>query len=179
MSNNTTNNEARIGLSLLNAGLAEFSDAVDAAALEAYQAHIRKLDGVTEAPLDLPEEARDMFLSGYWIGHAAGLKAANEQLRGRSLARSRGAEGGTNLSAELGAIERNTMNQNLIAAHKHMTDAKNALVLTILAFEEIGADSFDHTIKELKETVGDLCASLKTIEDFEVPNDTAKGIETA
>lgn len=31
MSSDNTNNEARIGLSLLNAGLAEFSDAVKAA----------------------------------------------------------------------------------------------------------------------------------------------------
>lgn len=62
------------------------------------------------------------------------------------------------------------MKQNLIAAHKHMTDAKNALVLTILAFEEIESYSFELTIKELKETVGDLCASLKTIEDLEAPN---------
>ena len=62
------------------------------------------------------------------------------------------------------------MNENLIAAHKSMTDAKNSLVLTILAFEAIEWPGFEPTIKELKETVGDLCVSLKSIEDFEVPN---------
>jgi hypothetical protein len=72
------NNESRAEeQSLLNVRLADFSDAVDAAALKAYQNYVRKLDGVTELPLELPEESRDMFCSGYWIGHAAGLKAAN------------------------------------------------------------------------------------------------------
>ena len=84
MSTENTTNEARIGLSLLNAGLADFYDAVHAEALQAYQAHIRRLDGISEAPLELPEGALDLFITGYWVGHAAGLKAANVQIEGQA-----------------------------------------------------------------------------------------------
>lgn len=45
-----------------------FSAVINEAALKAYLDLLRKLDGIKDEPLEVPEESFDMFCAGYWAG---------------------------------------------------------------------------------------------------------------
>lgn len=48
-------------------------------AFEAFREYLRKLEGFTENPLEVPEEAESMFCSGYWKGWDAAIAHIKSQ----------------------------------------------------------------------------------------------------
>lgn len=49
---------------------------------------------------------------------------------------------------------------------QHMIDAKSSLTQAALSLQKVKPNTFDPTIKEIKETIGDLSCSIFALQDF-------------
>lgn len=55
----------------------------------------------------------------------------------------------------------------LVAAKSSLENAKRELVYAARAFERSNSDAFKPTIKEIKESIGDLEMSIEAINEFD------------
>jgi len=60
---------------------------------------------------------------------------------------------------------------------KHMVDAKSSLIQAALSLQKVKPQHFDPTVKEVKETIGDLSCSIFVLEDFLVKSDLVESDE--
>jgi len=49
---------------------------------------------------------------------------------------------------------------------QHMIDAKSSLTQAALSLQKVKPQHFDPTVKEIKETIGDLSCSIAVLQDF-------------
>lgn len=49
---------------------------------------------------------------------------------------------------------------------QHMIDARSSLAEATLSLQKVKPNTFEPTIKEIKETIGDLSCSIAVLQDF-------------
>lgn len=49
---------------------------------------------------------------------------------------------------------------------QHMIDARSSLAEAALSLQKVKPNTFEPTIKEIKETIGDLSCSIAVLQDF-------------
>ena len=60
----------------------------------------------------------------------------------------------------------------------HMIDAKSSLTQAALTLKKVKPNTFDPTIKEIKETIGDLSCSISVLQQFIEQSELKKGYQS-
>jgi hypothetical protein len=65
--------------------------------------------------------------------------------------------------------------REISTAINHMLDAKVSLIKSALELQKVKPNTFDPTIKEIKETIGDLSCSISVLQQFIEQSELKKG----